>query len=85
LFGAHTQNLQLYSGEFPSDMSSETGHHVIKVDEDRTVLALLLQYMHRCVQPDPKAIPFNVLEQLANAAEKYIVYSAMVVCKLRME
>ncbi|KAF9457636.1 hypothetical protein BDZ94DRAFT_1175116, partial [Collybia nuda] len=84
-FGAHLRNLELYSGKFLAHVPSEDPHHIVTVEENSTVLSLLLQYMHLCPQPDPKTIPFGTLEQLANAVEKYLIYSAMAICKLRME
>lgn len=79
------RNLELYSGRFPAEFLLPEDRRVIKVEENSTVLSLLLRYMHLCTQPDPKAIPFSILEQLANAVEKYLIYSAMAICKLRME
>jgi len=43
------------------------------------VLDLLLQYMHRQRQPDLGDVDFQTLAELAEAAEKYEVYSAMTV------
>lgn len=79
------RNLELYSGRFPAEVPSPEGRQIIRVEENSAVLSLLLRYMHLCAQPDPKTIPFNTLEQLANAVEKYLIYSAMAICKLRME
>lgn len=87
-FGTHSNNLEVYSHGFPAAAfaSQSVGHcDVVHMEENSKVVKLLLQYMHLMPQPILKIIPFNVLEQLANAAEKYLVYPAMGVCLLRME
>jgi len=48
------------------------------------VLDLLLQYMHRQRQPDLTDVEFPILADLAEAAEKYEVYSAMTICNVHM-
>lgn len=55
------------------------------MEEDNAVIVLLLRYMHLSPQPDPTEFSFELLEQLAHAVEKYMIYSAMGVCRLRME
>jgi hypothetical protein len=76
----------MHSGGFPSAVFSGAGGEVVLMEENSDVLRLMLHYMHpHLPQPDSKAIPFSVLEPLANAVEKYLIYPAMEVCKLRME
>ncbi|KAJ7077436.1 hypothetical protein B0H15DRAFT_789674, partial [Mycena belliarum] len=86
-YEAHSKNLELYSGGFPPSSLVTVGgneREVVQVTECSAVLALLLQYVHNQRQPDSSKFDFKTLDGLAEAAEKYLVYSAMEVCKLRM-
>ena len=56
-----------------------------EIAETATTLELLFQYMCRQRQPDLSRLRPQELAKLAEAAEKYQVYSAMEVCKLRMQ
>jgi len=86
LYGAHSKNLELYSDAFPAvgSTTSPVGD-VVTMTESSTVVDLLLQYMHHRRQPDSLEISLDVLEELAEAVEKYGIFSAMEVCKLRMK
>lgn len=53
--------------------------------ESSEVVLLLLQFMHRQRQPEMSNLPFEVFAELADAVEKYVVFSAMGVCKKKME
>lgn len=57
----------------------------VPLPERRQPLELLLQYMHHARQPDLENVAFGVLAELSEAAEKYLVYSAMTICHLFME
>ncbi|PPR06368.1 hypothetical protein CVT24_002481 [Panaeolus cyanescens] len=94
-FGAHRINLESFSGRLPhflsdSNKSASSGDHPdlghVKFQEKAEVLKLLLQYMHHAYQPDlSSGISIDVLTELAEAAEKYVVYSALPICKAFME
>ncbi|KAJ7276715.1 hypothetical protein C8J57DRAFT_1713982 [Mycena rebaudengoi] len=89
LFNAHTKNLETFNGGFPPlSFINATEHdekEIVEVTERATVLALLLRYMHNERQPDSGQFTFETLAGLAEAAEKYQVYSAMEVCKIKMQ
>jgi hypothetical protein len=86
-YGAHSTNLEIYSGGFPPAtlMNAPDPGEIVQMPEMSAVLKLLLQYMHNDRQPDSSKIPFKVLCPLAEAVEKYMVFSAMEVCKIRMQ
>ncbi|TFK58641.1 hypothetical protein BDN72DRAFT_865774 [Pluteus cervinus] len=85
-FGAHAVNLQFYSGAFPSASTINVrGIPKIELVESSEVVMLMLQYMHNKPQPDSEEIEFKVMKELAEAVEKYEIYSAMEVCKLHMK
>jgi len=83
-YGAHAANLEAYSAGFPLAASTQFSGEIVHLPEHSNVLRLLLQYMHNERQPDSSGIPFKVLAPLAEAVEKYMVFSAMEVCKIRM-
>ncbi|KAJ6632116.1 hypothetical protein B0H10DRAFT_1772137 [Mycena sp. CBHHK59/15] len=89
--GAHSKNLELYSEGFPPASLAAAVHklpgdlEIVQVTETSNVIALLLQYVHNQPQPDSTAFSFETLAGLAEAAEKYLVYPAIEVCKIRME
>ncbi|KAJ7026037.1 hypothetical protein C8F04DRAFT_878741, partial [Mycena alexandri] len=50
---------------------------VIVLSETSAVLDVLFQYMYRQQQPNLQLVEFLVFAGLAEAAEKYVVYSAL--------
>jgi len=83
-FGAHKRNLEQYSAGFPT--AEETVFdNIVTLSEEASVLGPLLHFMHNTRQPDLSKLSFVTLELLAEAAEKYMVFSAMQVCKIYME
>lgn len=65
-------------------MTSSTDE-AVPLTESSDVLQLLFQYIYPQRHPNLKAIDFTTLAGLAEAAEKYQVYSAMDVCSILME
>jgi hypothetical protein len=53
--------------------------------ETASVLELLFSFIYPRTYPDLESLEFDVLEALAEAAEKYQVYFAMQHCKLAMQ
>ena len=86
LFGAHSTNLEMWSSGFPpASFCDQSGSlDIVPLTEAADVLGLLLQYMHHQRQPDSSKFGFDVLSRLAEAAEKYEIFSAMEVCRIRM-
>ncbi|KAG6824985.1 hypothetical protein H0H92_005184, partial [Tricholoma furcatifolium] len=56
----------------------------VDLDEHSDILAKLFQFVYPKEHPDLEDIEFARLRDLAAAAEKYRVYAAMNVCKIRM-
>jgi len=84
-FGAHKTNLELYSDGFPIAKVTQSDSEVVKLSENDSVLRLLLQFMHNARQPEMSSIFFEDLELLAEAVEKYMIFSAIQVCRMQME
>jgi len=89
-FGSHVKNLETYSDGFPPSEFSNSNigtpvPEVVLLPESSDVLSLLLHYMHNQRQPQSSVFKFNILSQLAEAAEKYMVFSAIEVCRIHMK
>jgi hypothetical protein len=83
-FGTHCKNLGEFTGGFPIDIAPANGEDVRMPDLDSESLSLFLQYIHHHRQPDLSNVYFKTLSQLAEAVEKYDVYSATEICKMQM-
>ncbi|KAI0710372.1 hypothetical protein C8Q72DRAFT_799350 [Fomitopsis betulina] len=77
------KNLATHSEVFP-DGDLAINNEVVLLTEDSATLELLFQYMYRQPQPDITELPFERLSKLAEAAEKYRVFSAMEICRIMM-
>ncbi|KAJ7063680.1 hypothetical protein C8F01DRAFT_87217 [Mycena amicta] len=64
--------------------SSNTDLEIVDLTERAETLELLFQYIYPRRQPDLTVLPFPVLADLAEAAEKYQVYAAMDICRIFM-
>ena len=89
LIGAHQANLAQFSEGFPSPDAVTTSNEPVDLTETGDVLALLVHFMHKCRHPNLGQImkegpPRKTIFRLAEAAEKYMVYPAMIVCNLRI-
>jgi len=83
LFGAHQQNLEIYTEGFPI-AGSTTSSAPVSLEETAAVLRLMLRYTHHTRPPNLDDISFTLLSSLAEAVEKYTMYSAMEFCKIKM-
>jgi hypothetical protein len=83
-FGTHSKNLGEFTGSFPLHITPANGEEVQIPDLDSTALPLFLQYVHHHRQPDLSHVSFTTLRELAEAVEKYDVYSATEICKVQM-
>lgn len=57
---------------------------VVYLSETSSVLELMFQYMYLQPQPDLREVEWSVMKELAEAVEKYEIYSAIGVCSHRM-
>jgi hypothetical protein len=77
IFGSHIKNLEKFNEGFPPSEFRDTSMphlEVILLPEYSCVLSLLLSYMHKDSPRDSSTLPFHALSQLAEAAEKYMVF-----------
>jgi len=84
LFKLHKVNLQTHAKGFaPPDFA--TLDETVHLQENSATLELLFQFMYPERHPDLELLGFKILEPLAEAAEKYEVFAAMNICKVRMK
>ncbi|KAF5380019.1 hypothetical protein D9615_006293 [Tricholomella constricta] len=83
LFYIHRKNLETQAAGFPS-AEFDTRGEIVPLTEDASTLELLFQFVYPRRHPDLEATPFDALVSLAEAAEKYEVFSAMNICKIRL-
>jgi hypothetical protein len=85
IFRVHKKYLEMNSQGFAAPASTVfTPDEVVSLTESSTVLDLLLQHIYPGPQPDLREIKFAVLSGVAEAAQKYEVWSAMSVTKVHM-
>ena len=83
LFQIHKINLEVNTGGFvPPEF--ETHNEIAHLTETANTLELLFQFCYPDHRPDVEALDFDALALLAEAAEKYQVFSAMDICKIYM-
>ncbi|KAJ7840663.1 hypothetical protein B0H13DRAFT_1649529 [Mycena leptocephala] len=88
LFKVYRKNLEVHSDVFADAEDTtrpENGDEIVYLTESSTVLDLLFQFMYRQPQPDLEALEFKTFASLAEAAEKYVVYSALTLCRNKMK
>ncbi|CAA7269260.1 unnamed protein product [Cyclocybe aegerita] len=87
LFRLHRKNLEMHTGGFPGGdlkMVQARPDEVISLSERSNVLELLFKFVYPRRQPSLKGLPFDTILALAEAVEKYEVYSAMRLCEVRL-
>jgi len=85
-FGAHSKNLEAHGEAFPPISStSQSNVPFAHLTELSDVVKLILQLVHLQRWPDLGEIPFQLLDGLADATEKYLMFPAMAICKIHME
>ena len=84
LFRIHKINLKVGTGGFVVPPEFETHNEIACLTEAAMTLELLFQFCYPDHRPDVEALEFDALALLAEAAEKYQVFSAMDICKIRM-
>jgi hypothetical protein len=85
LFKFYKKQLEAHSGAFAGAEAfvSKPGEET-ELPESSEVLEILLQFMSLQHPPDLRGLQFPVLMQLAEAVEKYQVFSAMFACHISM-
>ncbi|KAF5392382.1 hypothetical protein D9757_001503 [Collybiopsis confluens] len=83
-FTMNKNNLEFFTGSFPSaDACAESGDPIPLIESSK-ILQLLFEFVEQKPPPTLDGISFDDLLRLAEAAEKYIVYSALTICKIKL-
>jgi hypothetical protein len=87
IFKLHTSDLARMSDGFPPAEFGTTKEPVCLEERSEVLEKLFLFLYPRMAQPrlDRPSTPFDLLLDIANAAEKYQVFWAMHLCSVRME
>ncbi|KAJ6483864.1 hypothetical protein C8R47DRAFT_1321685 [Mycena vitilis] len=89
IFKLHRKHLEVHSDVFADAASAtllENGRdEVVQLSETSAVLDVLFQYMYRQPQPNLQVLEFATFAGVAEAAEKYVVYSALALFQMRMK
>ncbi|KAL1741061.1 hypothetical protein HDZ31DRAFT_67299 [Schizophyllum fasciatum] len=85
LFKIHRVNLDTHSAAFPPVELGCAVTEAVELTEDAHTLELLFQFIYPWRQPTLLDVPFSRLDALAEAAEKYQIFSAMNICRIRMK
>jgi len=83
LFNLHRKNLEVGTGAFPGS-EFETHRERVYLTEPAPILEIFFQFLYPKKHPDLKDLKFNILAQVAEAVEKYEVFSAMTLCERRL-
>ncbi|KAL1674035.1 hypothetical protein EV122DRAFT_221431 [Schizophyllum commune] len=83
--GAHTHNLATYSEGFPKPDDNLIANDPIALSEDAKTLKILFQFMHLAPQPNVRYLSCSMILAVAEAAEKYGIYSAGPICATSLE
>ncbi|KAG6884331.1 hypothetical protein C0993_012081, partial [Termitomyces sp. T159_Od127] len=84
LFHIHRKNLEVHAAGGPPPQIITSNGEIVSLHEDASTLENLFPYIYPLRYPDIDILQFQDLSKLAEAAEKYEIYSVMHVCKLRM-
>jgi len=84
LYLIHRKNLDCGAAGFPPAEFKSSKDDIVPMTELSHVLDLLFTFMYPMPTPDVKNLPFDVLAVLAEATEKYQVFSAMTLCNIYM-
>lgn len=84
VFYLQKKYLEFNTGGFPyAEFNTQDGEP-IQLPESSMVLEALFRFTYPIIQPDLEDTSFEVVAAVADAAEKYVVFSAMNFCRLRM-
>ncbi|KAF5311273.1 hypothetical protein D9611_012612 [Ephemerocybe angulata] len=81
LIGAHRKCLEVFSNGFPTSDSVTPSLDPVPLSEDGDTLRLLMKFMHNQRYPDMSSLDLATIFDLGEAAEKYIVHSAIAMCR----
>ena len=82
-FHLHRKYIEVNTGAFPP-AEFDTRGEITHLTETSTVLETLFQFVYPQRHPDLDDMDFDTVSAVAEAAEKYEVFYAMNICRIRM-
>ena len=83
-FHLHRKNLEAHTGAFPG-AEFDTQNEIVHLTEPSSVLEVVFQFMYPRRHPDLEDANFETIAAIAEAVEKYEVFSAMNTCITRIK
>ena len=83
IFHVQRKYLEVNTGGFPSAEFNTQGE-LAHLTESSAVLETVFRFTYPIIQPDLEDVGFEFIAAVAEAAEKYEVFSAMNFCRLRL-
>ncbi|KAF8890805.1 hypothetical protein CPB84DRAFT_1711302 [Gymnopilus junonius] len=83
LFHIHRRNLEAHTGAFPGKEFINDGETVC-LTEPAEVLEIVFQFIYPKRYPRLKDLDFDIVADVAEAVEKYEIFSAMLTCEVRL-
>ena len=77
--------MKINMGSWDSEFTQAKSDVVIQLPEKSTILDLLFQFCYPERHPELNDLAFDILAELAEAAEKYKVFSAVGICRIAMK
>jgi len=85
LFCLHRKNLETHSDAFPGPEIPVNELDVANLTEPSEVLAIIFDFMYPRRQDDIEKMDYDIVAQVAEAVEKYQIFSAIQTCVLRLK
>ena len=83
LFLIHRKNLEAITGAFPGPEFS-TGGEIVPLTEPAKVLEIMFQFIYPRRHPTLEKLNFELILAVAEAVEKYEIFSAMKTCEVQL-
>ena len=77
--------MKINMGSWEITLAESDHNAVIQLPEKSVILDLLFQFCYPERHPELNDLAFDILAELAEAAEKYKVFSAMNICRIVMK
>lgn len=83
-FRIQKKYLELSTGGFPPPELNSPPDEIVSLTESSTTLKVLFDFVNPGRHPSLRDVEFGLLADVAEAAEKYVVYAAMNQCQMCM-
>jgi hypothetical protein len=85
IFHLDRTNIKASSGAFPGLDNYDRHNRTIHVEEPSSILEIILPFAEKRGTPKlPRDLEFETLAAIAEAVEKYQIFSAMELCRTRL-